>query len=140
MSREDILALFGRREAAWKARDARALAESHAINGIVISPTGGVLEGRDEIQRVYEIWFSAFPDLTFTSDDLLIDGSRALQVASVCGTHSGDFFGVPSTGRKVSFACALVISVENGEITHERRILDFTGVLVQVGVLKAKPR
>jgi hypothetical protein len=27
----------------------------------------------------------------------------------------------------------------DGRIVHERRILDFTGVLVQVGVLKAKP-
>jgi predicted ester cyclase len=139
MSREDMLALFARRDAAWKGRDVRALTESHAINGVVISPTGGVLEGRDEIRRVYEIWLSAFPDLTFESEDLLIDGSRAVQVASVCGTHSGDFFGVPATGRKVSFACALVVSVENGEIAHERRILDFTGVLIQVGVLKAKP-
>ncbi len=140
MSREDILALFARRDAAWKARDARALTESHTSGGVVISPTGGVLEGRDEIQRVYELWFSAFPDLTFTSEDLLIDGSRAVQVASVSATHTGDFFGVPATGRKVSFAIALVVSMENGEIAHERRILDFTGVLIQVGVLKAKPR
>lgn len=140
MSREDILALFARRDAAWKARDARALTESHTSGGVVISPTGGVLEGRDEIQRVYELWFSAFPDLTFTSEDLLIDGSRAVQVASVSATHTGDFFGVPATGRTVSFAIALVVSMENGEIAHERRILDFTGVLIQVGVLKAKPR
>ena len=42
-------------------------------------------------------------------------------------------------GRRVGFAAAIVATVENGEITYERRILDFTGVLVQVGVLKAKP-
>lgn len=140
MSREDILALFARRDTAWKARDAHALAQSHAIDGVVISPTGGVLEGRDEIERVYGLWFSAFPDLTFTSEDLLIDGSRAVQVVTVSGTHTGDFFGVPPTGRRVSFACAIVVSVANGEVAHERRILDFTGVLIQVGVLKAKPR
>jgi len=29
--------------------------------------------------------------------------------------------------------------LRNGEIVHERRILDFTGVLIQVGVLRAKP-
>jgi hypothetical protein len=28
---------------------------------------------------------------------------------------------------------------ENGMIEHERRILDFTAVLIQVGVLRAKP-
>ena len=45
-----------------------------------------------------------------------------------------------ATKREVSVPAAIVTTVENGEITHERRILDFTGVLlVQVGVLKAKP-
>jgi predicted ester cyclase len=140
MSREDIIALFARRDAAWKARDAHALTESHSVTGVVVSPTGGVLEGREEIKRVYDLWFSAFPDFTFTAEDLLIDGARAVQIANVSGSHSGDFFGVPATGRRVSFACALVVSVENGEVVHERRILDFTGVLIQIGVLKAKPR
>jgi hypothetical protein len=28
---------------------------------------------------------------------------------------------------------------ENGKIVRERRIYDFTGLLVQIGVLKAKP-
>jgi hypothetical protein len=29
--------------------------------------------------------------------------------------------------------------LENGKIVRERRIFDFTGLLVQIGVLKAKP-
>jgi len=29
--------------------------------------------------------------------------------------------------------------LRNGKIVHERRIYDFTGLLVQIGVLKAKP-
>jgi hypothetical protein len=29
--------------------------------------------------------------------------------------------------------------LENGRIVHERRIYDFTGLLLQIGVLKAKP-
>ena len=33
----------------------------------------------------------------------------------------------------------LVFELRDGKITHERRLYDFTGLLVQVGVLKAKP-
>ena len=62
-TRETILALFARREIAWRARDAAALAADHAADGVVVSPTGGVLEGRAEIERIYRVWFSAFPDL-----------------------------------------------------------------------------
>ena len=31
------------------------------------------------------------------------------------------------------------IVLRDGHIVHERRIYDFTGILVQVGLLKAKP-
>lgn len=139
MSREAITALFDRRAAAWAARDAHALAALHTENGSVASPTGGVLEGREEIERISRLWFSAFPDLVFQVEDLVIDGNRVVEIAHVTGTHSGEFFGVAPTGRRVAFVMACVMTVENGEIAHERRVLDFTGVLVQVGVLKAKP-
>ena len=63
MTRDEILALVKRRYAGWAARDPAALAATHAENGVVTSPTGGVLEGRSEIERVYRLWFSAFPDM-----------------------------------------------------------------------------
>ena len=139
MTREDILALLTRREASWRARDAPALAADHAPDGVVISPTGGVLEGRDEIERVYRIWFTAFSGLTLTPTDMLVDGDRAALVVNITGTHAGDFFGLPASRRGVQVVMASIFNFAEGLIVHERRVLDFTGVLVQVGVLKAKP-
>lgn len=139
MTREEIMALFTRREAAWRAHDAAALAADHASDGVVISPTGGVLEGRADIERIYRIWFTAFSDLAFTSTDVLVDGDRVVLVATFAGTHAGDFFGLPASGRHVEALCAFVYTLRDGVIVHERRIFDFTGVLIQVGVLKAKP-
>jgi len=139
MTREEIMALFTRREAAWRAHDAAALAADHATDGVVISPTGGVLEGRGDIERIYRIWFTAFPDLAFASTDLLIDGDRAVLVATFTGTHAGDFFGLPASGRQVQASFAFLYTLLDGVIVHEHRVLDFTGVLIQVGVLKAKP-
>ena len=57
----------------------------------------------------------------------------------IVGTHAGDFFGLPASGRHVQAVCAFVYTLKDNQIVHERRILDFTGVLVQVGVLRAKP-
>jgi len=139
MTREEITAMFKRREEAWDAHNAAALASDHAIECVVISPTGGVLEGRDEIQRIYQIWFTAFPDLRFSERDLVIDGDRVALIMTVVGTHAGDFFGLQASGRHVQFVCAFLYTVKDNKIVHERRILDFTGVLVQVGVLRAKP-
>jgi steroid delta-isomerase-like uncharacterized protein len=139
VTREEITALFTRREADWRAGNAKALTGDHAPDGVVVSPTGGVLEGLEEIERIYALWFKAFPDLTTTITDLVIDGNRAVLLVDIAGTHTGDFFGLPATGRKVQVPGAFIYELKDGRIQHERRILDFTGVLVQVGVLKAKP-
>lgn len=139
MTREQIFALFSRREAAWRARDAHALASDHAAEGIVVSPTGGVLEGRAEIERIYRVWFVGFPDLAFTTEDLLIDGDRAALLCRFTGTHLGEFFGMPPTARRIEVSGAFIYRLQDDQIVHERRVLDFTGVLIQVGVLRAKP-
>ena len=139
MTREQIFALFARREAAWRARDAPGLAADHAADGVVVSPTGGVLEGRAQIERIYRVWFVAFPDLSFTTEDLLVDNDRAALLCRVAGTHEGEFFGMSPTGRRIEVAGAFIYRLENDLIAHERRILDFTGLLIQVGVLRAKP-
>jgi predicted ester cyclase len=139
MMREEILALVQRRRTAYSASDAAALAATHAEKGVVISPFGGVLEGRAEIERVYRLWFSAFTDMTFTDDDIVIDGDRVVLIGRLAGTHAGDFFGLAPTGRRIEVQAAQVMKVADGLVVEERRIYDFTGVLIQVGVLRAKP-
>ena len=47
--------------------------------------------------------------------------------------------GLPATGRQFKFPVVAVFTLEGGLIVHERRIYDFTGLLTQIGVLKAKP-
>jgi steroid delta-isomerase-like uncharacterized protein len=139
MTRDAIVSLIERMRVAWDAHDIDALAALHADSGVVISPTGGVLEGRGEIARVYRIWFTGFPDAKWRTDEVIVDGDRVVVLAQVSGTHAGDFFGVPPSGRHVEVQVAVIITVADGLIAEERRIYDFTGFLVQVGVLKAKP-
>ncbi len=66
MSREEIVALFTRRDEAWRRHDAAALSSSHAPDAIGESPMSGKLVGRDSIREIYEKWFTAFPDLTMS--------------------------------------------------------------------------
>ena len=128
-----------RREASWQNRDAPALTADHAPDGVVVSPTGGVLEGHVGIERIYRVWFTAFPDLVFTTEDLLVDDNRVCLLCRITGSHAGDFFGMPPTRPRSEVAGAFIYRLADRHIAHERRILDFTGLLVQVGVLRAKP-
>ena len=78
MTREQVEALIERRNAAWAARDPAALAATHTPDGTVYSPIGGHLKGRAEIERVYRVWLTAFPDVFWQQEEVVIDGDRAV--------------------------------------------------------------
>ena len=139
MTREQIVGVVHAMQRAWHARDPVALAAAHAEDGVVRSPMFGEVRGRSEIERSYRDLFRAFADWTFEGGELIIDGARAAELFTVEATHTSDLFGVEATQRRFKIQGVLVFDFRDGKIIHERRMYDFTGLLVQVGVLKAKP-
>ena len=106
---------------------------------LVLGGVTAAFAGRDAVQRLYEAYFRAFPDLKLRQEALLIDGHRAVILGRISGTDTGGFMGMAPSGRIVTAPVALFYELRDGLIVRERRIYDFTGVLVQVGLLKAKP-
>jgi steroid delta-isomerase-like uncharacterized protein len=140
MTREEILALFARFQHAVAAHDAAALASLHADTCVMESPTaGGSVTGLSAIAQVFDTWFTGFPDLFATFEDLLIDGARVVQSVTFSGTDTGGFLGLPPTGKPFRMPMLWLFSVKDQVIVHSRPIYDFTGLLVQIGVLKTKP-
>ncbi len=139
MTREEIRSFFEKRQAHWDARDAAALANGHAEDGTVVSPMFGMHRGRTAIRDLYTTMFATFPDWTFASEDLLIDGTRVAQPFSANATHVGMFMGLAGTNRRFRIQGVRLVEMGEGVIQSERRVYDFTGFLIQVGVLKGKP-
>lgn len=139
MTRDDIVSLLQRRFDALNRRDLATLVQVHADNGIVDSPLGGHAVGAEAIRRVYDAWQAAFPDAVFDVEPPIIDGERVAQVATVTGTDMGGFMGLPPSGKRFSMPMIFLFTVRDGKIQHERRVYDFTGLMIQLGVLKAKP-
>jgi steroid delta-isomerase-like uncharacterized protein len=140
MSREQIEALIEQRQQAWNARDARALTEGHSPDCVVDSPmAGGSTRGHDAIEHVYSTYFRAFTDFRLDLDAVLIDGDHAAIFATASGTDLGGFMGMPPTGRAVKVPIVFLYEFRDGLIVRDRRVYDFTSVLIQIGMLKAKP-
>lgn len=139
MTRAAILALLERRQAAVNAHDVETLTGLHAEDGIVESQIAGTIRGRAAIREVYEGFFAAFPDVVFTLDQVILDGRNAAQVGMIAGTDLGTFLGLPATRKTFRLPIVFIDTVADGCIVHERRLYDFTGLLIQIGALKAKP-
>ena len=139
MTDDEVRAFLHQHIEKFSQHDPAALAADHAPDGIVESPRAGLHRGRQAIEAVYRSWFAAFPDLTATVEDLLVDGNRTAAFCLVTATHHGEFLGLPGTGATVQFPLVYLHTLTEQQITHERRIYDFTGVLIRLGVLKVKP-
>jgi len=139
MTRAQIVDLFNRRLQATNEHDVESLADLYAAEEVVQSPLGGTHQGREAIESVIGAFFNALSDARVTQDELIIDDDCVVWVVTVSGTDNGGLMGTMPTGRPAQLPIVFVCKVANGLITHERRIYDFTGMLVQIGVLKAKP-
>ncbi len=139
MTRREIMEFFARRDDAWRRHDFAALTADHTKDGEVESPVGGNVKGHTDIQNIYTGWFSSFPDVEYFTEHLLIDGNQAVQFVKMTGMQNGDFCGFSPAGKRFEIRCAFLFSFEGDKVAHEIRIYDFTGLLLQLGVLKVKP-
>ena len=139
MTRQEIEAFFEGREQFWLTRNAGGLGAIHAEDGTLESPMFGRRQGRNAITDSYRALFEIFPDWSFQGEPLLIDGDRVAQPFTVTATHVGTFLGIDGTNRKFKIQGVRLFTMSNGLIQHERRMYDFTGLLIQIGVLRGKP-
>ena len=139
MTEQTIRELFHRQREHWQARDADALTSCHTPDGVVISPIFRTIKGSDAIRQSYHSLFRIFPDWDYQSQDLLVCDDRAAESFIVRATHVGEFLGVAGTKKKIEIQGARMFELRDNLIARERRYYDFTGTLIQLGLLKSKP-
>ncbi len=140
MTQDAVAAFIRRHTAAWNQRDPKLLSWGHTPEGVVLSPMFHHVEGRAQIRRSYANLFAAFPDWNITYDAPFVNDNRVAVFFTVTATHDGAFMGMPGSGRKCAFEGVSLFQLDpHCLIEEERRIYDFTGLLVQCGVLRVHP-
>jgi steroid delta-isomerase-like uncharacterized protein len=139
MTRDAIRAFFADRQVEWKRHDADALANGYTDDSEVLSPMFGNLYGRRAICEAFRSLFKIFPDWDLRIEDLLIDDDRVAQIFAVNATHVGEFMGIAGTNRRFEIHGVRLCTMRDGLIHTERRLYDFTALLIQVGAIQSKP-
>jgi len=140
MTREAVAGLVEQWQEARGRHDLEALIGLYASDCVVVSPmAAGNVHGPEANAKVYRAFFEAFPDATIEVEELLIDGDRVVEIGTLRATDTGGLMGMAPSGKLAVIPIVILSKVRNGEIVYERRVYDFTGLLVQIGVLKARP-
>ena len=139
MTRADIDAFLVRHQRSFASRSAATMAADHAEHGTFYRPAAGHVVGREKIQKVYEYWLEAFPDMAFTWGTPIIEDDRVALFWHFGGTVAGQFFGEVRPGTRIQMDGAGQYVVSDEGIVTARHVFDFTGALVLAGALKVKP-
>lgn len=93
--------------------------------------------GLDAMRREIDMWRGGF-DFAFTVDSQITEGDRVCTRWTWSGTHTGDFMGIPATGRQVAMTGMTIFRcTEEGKITEGWWQYDRLGLMAQLGALDA---
>jgi len=94
-----------------------------------------VMRGTERLKQSVESYHRAFPDLRITSHTMVAEDDRVVVEWTAQATHSGEFRGIPPTGKQVSYAGISIYRMEGGKIADEVYLGDRLGLWQQLGLV-----
>jgi steroid delta-isomerase-like uncharacterized protein len=125
---------------ACNVRDAEAVADLYAADGVVLDPQyPQPIRGRDDIRESYAQLFRSFPDATVKIQQRALNGGRVSYELRLTGTHTGPLATpdgeVPATGRRIDLPAAVFADVDgDGRFRETRRYYDMAELMRQLGL------
>ena len=78
----------------------------------------------------------ACPDFHSTDEEtFLADGDRVVIIHKLEGTHTGEFMGIPPTGKKFSIRSISIYRATNGKIVEDKGMVDWFSLFKQLGLI-----
>jgi steroid delta-isomerase-like uncharacterized protein len=102
-----------------------------------IDPVRGELRGSEEFIDTIKNLRTAFPDLHHEEQIIISHDNIVVSIINVTGTHTGNFFILPPTGKKISYEAVHIYQIgEDGKIVEHKAIRDDLTFLAQLGVIE----
>ncbi len=117
----------------WPAHDTAYLSEDVVFR---IMATGQEYHGREAVAAMFDYFYGggAFEaDAEIRSG--IVDGDWAAAEADLVGRHTGEFAGVPATGKDVRVPFAVHYDLRDGEVVEGRVYFEVPVFLAQVGAI-----
>lgn len=95
----------------------------------------GMQHGLEGHNMIVSIFNSAFSDFGFEIEDILAEGDKVAIRVTMRGTHTGELFGIPATGRRVMVSGTHFLRIANGRVAEHWGTNDDMGLMQQLGVV-----
>ncbi len=114
-------------------RDLERLIDTLADDAVYeIVPLKKEWRGKVEIREFYHMLWTAMPDVKLDLRTRVADEQYVVEESHVHGTHTGQLFGIPPSGRYIEFDLVIYFPFRDGKIMGERMYLDVNSISGQV--------
>jgi steroid delta-isomerase-like uncharacterized protein len=100
-------------------------------------PATSTPRGPESIKHHLTEWLSAFPDLTFTIEQMVAEGDRVSSLLTMDGTHTGPWLGIPPNGKRINIRMMTIHRISSGKIVEDLVIVESLGLFQQLGIVSA---
>jgi len=125
-------------EEGWNQGNLAVVDEIYAPNVVQHDPNSPMpVNSRKALKAYAANYRAAFPDLTFSVDDLIAEGDKVLWRFTSQGTHQGALGPIPPTGKQGTVTGMVLFRLASGQVAEVWANIDVLGLLQQLGAAPA---
>jgi len=97
------------------------------------------IHGAEGIKQHVAALRASFPDFRLSLVDMIAEGDKVVSRWTGGGTHTGEFVGVPPSGKQIKITGIIISRIANRKIVEEWESSDQLGLLQQLGQIPPMP-
>ena len=136
MSTEENKAITRRwTDEVWSKGSLAAMNELLATNFVFNWAPPGVASDWEGYKQTVTMEFAAFPNLHFTTEDMVAEGDKVVVRWTGRFTHKGEYMGIAPTGKQVTMTGISILRIVGGKIMEEWTEMDMLGLMQQLSAV-----
>ena len=89
-------------------------------------------DGIEGVRAILGAIRAGFPDHDAAVLQMVAEGDLVATHKTFTGTHDGEFFGMPATGKRATIRVMDFVRYEDGKIVEHWNVVDMAGLLAQL--------
>jgi len=119
----------------WNTGDESKVNQYYADDFVFHTEGGTVQRGPDSIREWLQTTHGAFPDISYQIGAIYGEDDKVAFRYTVAGNQTGDFRGLPPSGKTVHLTGHMIVHLRDGKIVEGHGYWDTLGLLQQIGLV-----
>ena len=132
---EQNKAVFEKLMSALNAKDMATMESLIADDFVDNDAMPGMAPGRQGMIDMMGMFVGAFPDLNVVVEHWVAEGDLVVGVMTTKGTQTGEFMGMPASGKKFSVREMHMVRVANGKMAEHWGLANELSMMQQLGFM-----